>query len=139
MTNKEKKEYLSRYTEILQELLMLEDLRGKLISVSAATMSDMPKSPTRKLDKLQTSICNYMDCENEFIAPKIDELKQYKMDTYNAIYTLQDSTQRQIMMYRYIYGFKWVEICVKMNYEWRQIHYIHSKALSAIKINDSLC
>ena len=49
-----------------------------------------------------------------------------------AIDELKDGRERTVMRYRYISGLKWEEICVKANYSWRQIHYIHSRALKNI-------
>lgn len=41
--------------------------------------------------------------------------------------------EKLLMRLRYIDNLKWEEICVKMNYSWRQIHNIHSKALKGCK------
>ena len=43
-----------------------------------------------------------------------------------------EPTARQIMRYKYIDGLTWEEVCVAVNYSWRQTHNIHDKALEAL-------
>lgn len=51
----------------------------------------------------------------------------------NAIEKVDDDRMRILMRSRYIQGKTWEQICVQLNYSWRQIHYLHSKALKKIE------
>ena len=44
-----------------------------------------------------------------------------------------EPTARMLLRFRYIDGLPWEEVCVRMNYSWRQTHRMHSKALEALK------
>ena len=135
MTNPEKKAYLSRYVNSLGELMQLEELKSKAYSIQAQIMTGMP-SAQRRPDKLESAICNMIVAEDEFIDSKIQDLADLKMETYTIISKLGNSNQRQIMYYRYIYGLKWEEICVKMSYSWMHTHRLHSAALNSIILKD---
>ena len=43
-----------------------------------------------------------------------------------------DGREKYLISLRYIQGEKWENICVKMGYEWRQVHRIHAQALKQI-------
>ena len=38
-----------------------------------------------------------------------------------------------LVRYRYIEGMPWESICIKMHYQWAQIHRIHAKAVQALQ------
>lgn len=41
--------------------------------------------------------------------------------------------EKLLMRLRYIDNLKWEEICVKMNYSWRQMHRLHSDSLKRLQ------
>ena len=44
-----------------------------------------------------------------------------------------EPTARMLLRYRYMDGLKWEEVCVRMNYSWRQTHRLHGEALRQLK------
>ena len=44
------------------------------------------------------------------------------------------SRHHLIKRLRYLRGYTWEQICVKMEYSWKQIHRIHGKALKNFKM-----
>lgn len=136
MTNKQKKEYLSQYIDLKNEMELLDDKRGRLYSIQAQKISDMPMGP-QKHDKLSDSICEIITLEEECMNVEIKRLADIKMEIFEIIRALEDSKNRQVMYMRYIYGFKWEEICIKMSYDWSWVHRIHGKALKEIKIKEA--
>ena len=54
----------------------------------------------------------------------------------NIIRSLSER-EKLLMRLRYIDGCKWEAICVKMGYEWAQIHRLHSQILKALKNKQS--
>ena len=118
MTSQEKKEFLSRYLEILAEE---KDIREEIAYWESkaqkvtASWSAVP-SGGKGSDKVQTG------------AIKVAELR--------AIGTVQDDTQRRLLRLRYIKGMTLQQIAVEMNYSWRHICNIHGYALVSCKIEN---
>lgn len=44
-----------------------------------------------------------------------------------------DPTERKLARLRYIEGLTWEEVCVEMNYSWKQVHRIHSRILNTLE------
>jgi DNA-directed RNA polymerase specialized sigma24 family protein len=78
-------------------------------------------------------IAHYIELQKRYLE-KIDELAAEQLAIEQAIETL-DGTLRSLMRFRYIDGLVWEEVCVKMNYSWRQIHNLHGRALRELAKN----
>lgn len=71
---------------------------------------------------------------------KVEELinkeivKGYKEMAYiETIISCLPEREKNLMRLRYIKGYRWEEVCVKMNYEWSHIHDIHANILRKLK------
>ena len=62
---------------------------------------------------------------------KETELAQTQRDIEHLIENL-DPIERVIARYRYIEGLHWEQICVKINYSWRQTHRLHSDMIDKL-------
>ena len=62
---------------------------------------------------------------------KVAEMDAELLAIETAIATLEP-TARTLLRYRYVDGMKWEDICVKMNYSWRQTHRLHGDALKKL-------
>ncbi len=137
MTNKEKikilKEYVNNEREYNQLLEMLESMRLKMYGASAQQLTDMPRASGYKNDKMDNYVIN-LETYTENINILLEKLDKSRKYIENCINLIENSTQRMIMRYRYIEGLRWEEVCVKMNYGWRQTHRIHTNALKNIKL-----
>lgn len=91
----------------------------------------MPKGSGSK-----DSICN--------IVVKIEQLRSEYLHKYDlalcelykierVVDGLENPIERMLMRKRYIEDKRWEDICVELNYCWRQIHNIHSKILKKIR------
>lgn len=76
---------------------------------------------------------------------EITKLKEQRLecvkiysDISSRIQRVEDDSQRELLMYRYIKCMKWEDIAVTMGYSWRNIHKIHSKALDAIELKECI-
>ena len=133
--NEFKKEFLMSYQVAKRDVIRLEtqlmELKVNKLSPSCNIGDGMPHS---------TDIRDLSD-----YAAKIDEIEQdlisarYKriclfQEVQRRIETMENEREKDLLTYRYIRGMKWEEICVVMNYKWRQIHRIHSSALANIKM-----
>jgi DNA-directed RNA polymerase specialized sigma subunit len=134
MTNKEKIEKLKEYTHLCKELDILMEsymnLRMKLMS---------PKIPELKHDRIQ---CTLTDITTENLAEMCDlenSINQRRTEIINArlvieraIENVEKAELRKILYVRYVKGEKWEKIANEMNYNWRTVHKLHSRALSQI-------
>jgi len=62
-----------------------------------------------------------------------DELIDERIRLESAIAKLSDPVECAILGYKYIDGLTWEQVCVKINYSWRQIHRQHASALKNIE------
>lgn len=126
----ELKKYLALKKEALSLRLQAEQLDDEAKSLKATTVDGMPKSNIFK------------DSIGEIVA-KIEEIRLKYLHKYDlalcelykierTIDGLDDATERQLMRKRYIEGKNWEDICVELNYSWRQVHRLHSEILKKI-------
>ena len=79
-------------------------------------------------------LCIDRICEiEEEIAESTAKLQQSKHQIEEAINSLEDATERDVLWYRYIKGLTFEKIAVEMNYSWRHIFRKHKQAV--VKIN----
>jgi hypothetical protein len=134
MTNKEKIEYLKRYSVCYKEIERLYEEKERLTSIRdkiTQTLSDMPKGSNGDKSNVADSIIE-LDYQIEYEVAKWirtgDRIK-------NIMESVQDDNLKLLLRYRYINNMKFEEIAVKMGYCWKQIHRLHNNALNAIEIN----
>ena len=63
---------------------------------------------------------------------KLAELLAAQESIEDLIEGLETPTERDLMRYHYIDGLKWEDVCVRINYSWRQTHRIHSAILDKL-------
>ena len=138
--NERVKQWLWRYRETKKDIRRLEEELRELMesqeSASAIGYSDMPKG---SLD--QSDLSDYL-VEREKVWRKIQKARYKRIMVFQeikgAIDRLPSADERMVMSCRYLElnGYKeksWEEICVITGHEWRQTHYIHSRALKNIE------
>ena len=139
MTSQEKKEFLSRYLEVLAEE---KDIREEIAYWESkaqkvtASWSAVP-SGGKGSDKVQMGAIKVAELR-ESLMDKINQLAAVRIEIERAIGTVQDDTQRRLLRLRYIKGIGFNKIAEEMNYGERQIQRIHGKALLACKIPDDV-
>ena len=137
MTSQEKKEFLSRYLEILSEE---KDIREEIAYWESnaqkvtASWSAVP-SGGKGSDKVQTGAIKVAELR-ESLMDKINQLAAVRIEIERAIGTVQDDTQRRLLRLRYIKGMTLQQIAVEMHYSWRHICNIHGYALVSCKIEN---
>lgn len=133
--NEKKKEFLNNYKNLCRKIKSLEEQLQSLKEVEQSAkiqqLTDMPKSGR------QTDLSDYI-VRAEKVMSKIIKLKREcegrKLEIENIIADMQDGIEADILRKRYLEFKTWEQICVEIGYSWRQTHYIHSKALSNLKI-----
>ena len=133
MTNEEKKKFLWSYRDSLRRMARIEseieELRAMKMGASAGG-----SGPGRK---------GWTDDLSSFAA-RLDELERDKeeelgkaMRAYErvmeAIESVEDERERDVLFYRYIKGMTWWKIAEKTNYSERQAHRLHGSALAHLE------
>lgn len=130
MTKEELMQYHSVELEVKQLAERIEELEERKTSIKSQIITDMPVGNGESMDIL-TLITKIEDSQIELVK-KQSKLVDIMESIEHAIDKLEDSTDRLILRSRYLQGKKWEEICVELNYSWRQIHRLHSNILKKI-------
>ena len=127
--NDKKKEFLRRYRECeRREQELLEEIqRLRMDQMFPSMVNDgMPKGSQ------QSDLSDYM----VLLGEQIDRLKQERLEKARtrdqidlAIRRMENPDEQRVLRLRYLWGLKWEEVAVKMNYSWKQIHRLHGSAL----------
>ena len=135
MTSQEKKEFLSRYLEILaeekdirEEITYWESKAQKITSSWSAVPSGGKGS-----DKVQMGAIKIAELRESLI-DKINQLVAVRIEIERAIGTVQDDTQRRLLRRKYINGLTLEQIAVEMHYSYVHTCRIHGYALSNIML-----
>lgn len=135
MTSQEKKEFLSRYLEILaeekdirEEIAYWESKAQKITSSWSAVPSGGKGS-----DKVQMGAIKIAELRESLI-DKINHLVAVRIEIERAIGTVQDDTQRRLLRRKYINGLTLEQIAVEMHYSYVHTCRIHGYALSNIML-----
>ena len=135
MTSQEKKEFLSRYLEILaeekdirEEIAYWESKAQKVTSSWSAVPSGGKGS-----DKVQMGAIKIAELRESLI-DKINQLATVRIEIERAIGTVQDDTQRRLLRRKYINGLTLEQIAVEMHYSYVHTCRIHGYALSNIML-----
>ena len=135
MTNKDKIKGLKRYInldrEIDRKLEEIARLRAKLTRITQVLTAE-PRGGGSIYGKTEEIIAKIVDLEKEIDAD-VDRLVAIRDGIKTMIEAVEDDRERLLLQYRYLDGktFEW--IAAEMNYSWRQIHRLHSRALTNLK------
>lgn len=129
------KEELKNYMDYGDNIRSIEDeilvLRTNLERVTPR-ISDSPMGGNKDPDKMTMPIHHLCELENELERVMVRKLS-VRLRIEKAIEVLLTEREQKIVRYRYFEGMKWVEICVKMNYEWAQTHRLHARLLMKLE------
>ena len=134
------KEYLSQAFHIdqrinskLEQVMKLRETSTK----ATATLSDMPRSDTPNVHRLEDTICKIIDLENE-INHDIDKLVDLKREARDVIGQLSDPDQQLILELRYLCYKTWEEIADELGYCPSNIYRLHGRALEILRVPERL-
>ena len=135
--NQDKIKYLKRYInldrEIDRKLEAVSLLRSKLIRVTEVFTAE-PKGGGSIYGKTEEILAKIVDLEKEIDAD-VDRLISIRDNIKAIIEAVDDDRERLLLQYRYLDGWTFEKIAVEMNYSWRQIHRLHSRALTNVKMS----
>lgn len=121
--------YLSARKEHQQITERLATLEARMVNVGAQVMDGMPRGGSG-----HDPMPDMLDAKTKLVERYrvlAETLIRSQIAIEEAIAEL-DSTERMLMRYRYIEGLTWEQVCIAMDYSWRNTHRIHAKALDRL-------
>ncbi len=129
------KEQLRAYRDIKLERdrlsTLIEEVEAVLYSPRSPKLDGMPRGGSAPGSLVEEAAIKHAELLEKY-RRKVAELSAALVEIENAIEVLEPRERTLIRLY-YVQGLTWEEVCVAMNYSWRQIHRIHAKALEALK------
>lgn len=130
------KEYLSQAYHIdqrinakLEQVMSLRDLATK----ATGTLSDMPRSDTPNVCRMEDIILKIVGLENEINA-EIDRLVDLKREMRTVINAVGYTEYKTLLELRYLCFKTWEQISEAMTYSRQHIFRIHEQALRAVVV-----
>ena len=136
--NYEKKKFLQKAYRLTEEIEINQEELNRLTELST-----MLKGLDYSQTKIQTSgsgdaafvnKVNELADIKEKINAKLMELKELRNSIWKAIYTLDNTEERLVCLYRYLKFYDWETVADKMHLSLRQVYRVHGFALKNIKI-----
>lgn len=134
MTKQELKECRESRREIRQLLDEMEAIEAEVTSPKIPKLSGMPPSEPATSDRMAENVAKWVDLQQEY-RDKLSRCFDLRMAVEKAMDVLTP-TERQVIRAYYIQGMTWEEVCVAVNYSWKQTHRIHSSALQKMAANE---
>ena len=129
------KAYLRRIelldAHINNKLNDLATLRTMVTKITA-TITPVAVSGSGNQDKLGDAIAKIVDLQDE-INQKIDKFVDSKREVSAVLEKLQEPDHVKVLHKRYIEYKQWEQIACEMKYTYRNVCYIHGKALQAVE------
>ncbi len=132
--NEKKKLFLKSYLREKRAVIRIEEQLAelKLNKISPSVINDGMPHGTDMTD-LSDYVARVDELERDLVRARYDRIRAFQ-EVQAAIEAMEDETEKELLTYRYIRGFKWEKIAVEMGYSWRKIHYLHGDALEHFSI-----
>ena len=111
----------------LEELARLKELTRHITS----SIKDVPVSGGSNQDKLGGAIAKIVDLESE-INDAVDAYIDKRREVSKVLELLEDADQVAVLHKRYFEYMAWEEIACEMHMTFRNVCYIHGRALQAV-------
>lgn len=132
--NEKKKWYLRGYERAVRQMqrseLRIHELR--LNRICPAVIADgMPRASGGS--DLSDFAAELDREERKYMKARYLRVKLCR-EIMDKIERLPNEDEKDVLAFRYIKLMKWEDICVEMGFSWKQVHRIHSKALTDFKM-----
>lgn len=135
MTSQEKKQYLSQYRYICDEITdLIRDIE-EWRTIAEKTTASYNASPSggSSADKLTNVVAKIIEIKDK-CAEHLERMERIRRNIEKAIAAVDDVELKRILRRRYIRGWTFQQIADDMNYSYRQVTRLHGIALR--KINE---
>ena len=135
--NEAKKEYLLRYRDAVRsEKQINEEIKQlRLDTMMPAVVNDgMPHGSGAG------DLSGYAARVDELLADLKDQMEKriaIRREITQKIEEMSSETEKMVLRYRYIHLLNWEEIAVKMGYVYRNVLYLHGKALKHFQLPEN--
>lgn len=136
MTNQEKKELLNGYIKAKKRFDRISDAMLEVRAYATKItplLSDMPKGGNGSGNKIERAI-ERLDSLAGDLEEQAVRMREAMKQVQSAIQTVPDETLRLLLELRYINGYTWEQIAVKMNYSYVHVCRLHGAALNQIML-----
>lgn len=131
MTKEQLKAYRAIKLELDRLAEMIEEMGAKIYNPKVQQLDGMPRGTSYPASPVENAAIKRNELLQRY-KDKTRELTEALIEIENAIEVLEPR-ERTLIRLHYAQGLTWEEVCVAMNYSWRQIHRIHAKALEALR------
>lgn len=108
----------------------IKELEAVIYSPRAAQINGQPHGGSGTSSVVERAAIKHAELIERY-HHKTAELTEAMAEIEEAIENLSP-TERTLMRLYYIDGLTWEVVCCEMNYSWRQVHRIHSRALASL-------
>lgn len=137
MTDFEKKQWLSRYQELMEIVEEEADEAGywkeKAFSLSSQKLDPSGVTSTSRNSNMTDHIVKFLYLASE-CAKHAEEAEKSKQEIVDAINGVDNKDCRRVLRYRYIKSYSYFDIARKMKYSNRMVYYLHKKGLNLLNI-----
>ena len=128
------KERLQQYRQLQRELRQIQDrimeVESAMYSPRNQRLTGMPSAHSAE-NVMEKLVDKHRELEAMY-QEKLMTITEELLAIEKAIAAL-DPTLRLLLRYRYVDGYRWEDICVRMNYSYQGVHKVHRKALKRIR------
>ena len=128
------KKRLLQYSDLQLERIQLEEqiesLREQLTSIHSQSFDGIA-APTGESDKIGEMIANLSNLQTLYIRESNQIMKE--MIELEKLMNTLEPIERLMLRKRYVECKPWKQVCVEMNYSYRGILNVHSKALQKLR------
>lgn len=128
------KEYLQQYQNANDAINAKLDQIHRLRELATKTTQVMTPDPVHgsgDQDKVSAIVAKIVDMEAE-VDREIDQLQEVKRSVEKLIAAVPDAAQRKVLTLRYINGWTWERIAVKIDRSYQWVCELHGRALQKI-------
>lgn len=132
MTAKEYLQQIELYDiQIKNKLDEIADLRAMAMNITSTLRPDGGTAKGGVSDKVGNTVAKIVDMEAE-INDAIDTFVDLKREISLTLDQIADPDELRLLHLRYFQYMPWEEIAVEMGYTYRNVCYIHSRALQSV-------
>lgn len=131
--NELKKVYLNGYQRAKRQVQVLEEeLQELQLNVIAPSVIQDGMPHASGGGDLSGYAAKRDELEHKLYKARYKQITLMK-EIRDRINWLEDESEKDVLTYRYIRGYKWEDIAVKLGYSWQWIHKLHARALKNFK------
>lgn len=133
MTKDELNQYQALKKERRQLKQMIEDLETQLYGPKVQRLTGMPGGRSGDAGEIKDGKLDELEKLRQELLINREQCACAMLAIVRVIRGMKDPTKRTLLRHRYINGMSWEQICVAMNYSWRQVHRLHASALRELE------